>query len=465
MSAASAETHTAQERLVGVLRGPLGGMVARPWFDAAALKALSMWFFPLSRMWGAAMAADGSPDRFFEAVPMAPDGKLARKLTRKLAIFEDRKRQAAEADLAWREGFYGPADPGAERLAALEAARIGTSHVLNNQRRQFLAIKVGRKIPAIHWDIPEPEEARLMAEDLTLEDSVVFAAPSPMPEVERSRAIVLDGVRHYWLRFRSPDELMGDMVTARVLEPVDAADPPTLVYGHGICVEFDHWRGMLDEVAALVARGVRVVRPEAPWHGRRVPAGFYGGERMIATAPVGALHHFIAAIREWSVLIDWARANTSAPVAVGGTSLGSMTAQLVAHKARVWPDRLKPDAMLLITHCGQLAEAVREGAFARVWGTEARMAGAGWTAESIETYSRPLTMRAAPVMAGSGIVSVLGKKDKVTPYAGGRRYVERWQVPRENVFESNRGHFSVPVSLLRDIRPVTRFVDVLHRAG
>jgi hypothetical protein len=62
------------------------------------------------------------------------------------------------------------------------------------------------------------------------------------------------------------------------------------------------------------------------------------------------------------------------------------------------------------------------------------------------------------------IVSVLGRRDGVLPFASGQSLVESWCVPEENVFILNRGHFSVPMSLIRDKRPVERFVAVLRQA-
>ena len=41
------------ERLV---RSAAGGLLLRPWFDDAALRLLTQWYFPLSRGWAAALA-------------------------------------------------------------------------------------------------------------------------------------------------------------------------------------------------------------------------------------------------------------------------------------------------------------------------------------------------------------------------------------------------------------------------
>ena len=65
----------------------------------------------------------------------------------------------------------------------------------------------------------------------------------------------------------------------------------------------------------------------------------------------------------------------------------------------------------------------------------------------------------------SRIVSVLGRHDTVTPYRDGARLVAEWGVPDENIFVQDRGHFSVPVGLLRDQRPLKRFVSVMQGIG
>ena len=63
---------TVQELLVAALRTPLGNLVARPWFDHVALNTVAYWFFPLSRLWASARAAEGSVERFFDNVHIAP---------------------------------------------------------------------------------------------------------------------------------------------------------------------------------------------------------------------------------------------------------------------------------------------------------------------------------------------------------------------------------------------------------
>ncbi|MBZ0215344.1 MAG: hypothetical protein K8F25_02225, partial [Fimbriimonadaceae bacterium] len=317
----------------------------------------------------------------------------------------------------------------------------------------------------IQWDIPVPAAANEIYGVLNTSPAEAFAAPGQMPVIEQSRHVRGHTGIDYWLRFDSPSDRMNDKVYARVYEPEGVANPPTIVFGHGICVEFDHWRGMVDEVEALVGLGIRVIRPEAPWHGRRVPHGSYGGERFIATAPMGALDLFTAAAREWSVLIHWARKLSDAPVAIGGSSLGAMTAQIVASKAKYWPQRLQPDALFLITHCGRIEDAVADGTLAKVWGIEEATRKYGWTPELVEEYAPLLDALGPTVMAPENVVTVLGQYDDVTPFDSGKALIDSWQVPDENTFIWPRGHFSVPLGMMRDHAPLRQLKTILDRLG
>jgi hypothetical protein len=213
----------------------------------------------------------------------------------------------------------------------------------------------------------------------------------------------------------------------------------------------------------MVSMGIRVVRPEAPWHGRRVPDGLYGGERFIATAPLGALDLFTSAALEWSVLIEWFRRTTSAPIAIGGSSLGAMTSQLIGDKSRYWPQRLRPDAMFLVTHCGHIEDAVVHGKLAKVWGIAQATMERGWRTELIRRYMPLFDAEGRPVVEPRNIVTVLGSKDNVTPFDSARTMVDEWAVPPENRFVSRRGHFSVPVGMMRDHAPLVRFREILTR--
>jgi pimeloyl-ACP methyl ester carboxylesterase len=285
-----------------------------------------------------------------------------------------------------------------------------------------------------------------------------------MPAVEMSRSIPGATGTDYWLRFPSPSPRLADTVYARVHEPIDAVDPPTLVLGHGICVEFDHWRGLIDEAETLCAAGFRVIRPEAPWHGRRAPRGFFGGERLISVFPTGLLDGFAGAIAEWSVLADWSRRTSRGPLAFGGTSLGAQIAQLAADFASSGPEQLRPDGLFLATHCGHMAEATLRGEMGRVFGRAQNVRGDGWTPDLLDSRLAWLDPADRVAVPPARVVSVLGSRDTVTPFSSALTLIDSWGVPTENRFIWQRGHFSMPMTLIRDRRAVDRFRAVMETA-
>ncbi len=452
-----------QEMMVGSLRTPFGKLIARPWFDQVALRLLAKWFFPLSRLWAAARAAEGSVDKYFAETPMEPQSKLRSMIASRLRRFETVRHEVVDMEARWEEAFFGGQPPLAGELADIEHQRLFQRNGYNTLRRLFVPLRLRGDIPPVHWDTPSPGHVESIYGAFARDPATAFRAPDPMPVVTQSRIIESENRHDYWLRFASPSSRMDDDVIARVYEPKGVLNPPTIILGHGICVEFDHWRGLTDEADALAALGNRVIRPEAPWHGRRVPPGRYGGEQFLSTAPLGALDLFTSAVREWSVLIDWCRRQSDAPVAIGGTSLGAMTAQLTADKSRHWPERLHPDALLLITHCGRIEDAVVHGSLARVWGIAKQTEALGWTPELMEVYAPLLDPQGGPVMPPENIVSVLGSHDDVTPFESGKAMNDAWRVPEENQFIWRCGHFSTPLAMLRDHAPLEHFSALLKR--
>jgi hypothetical protein len=453
----------AEETAARLMRSPIGALVARPWFDALSLRLLSRWFFPLSRLWAAARMADGSIDRFYREVPMDPVPGMDDRLREALDRFEGVREAVNAMEARWQEVFFGPDDVAVHHRVAVEAARRDRRHAYNMTRRHFRFLTKGRKIPMINWDTPTPEAVAADYADALRHPETAYAVPDTFPEVTVSRRVPGPVGDEFWIRFASPSARMGDTVYARVYEPTGVVDPPTIVFGHGVCVEFDHWHGLVDEVFELCRMGIRVVRPEAPWHGRRVPDGRYGGEAFIALAPRGALDIFAAELPEWAVMIDWCRRTGNGPVAVGGSSLGALASQLLATRAQSWPERLQPDAMLLITHCGRHEDAAVNGALARTWQIGEAMTAAGWTDDETHKYLSLLDPLDAPVMAPENIVSVLGSKDRVTPFTSGAPLVKKWGLPPENSFIWRNGHFTVPLALTRNPAPLIRFREIMER--
>ena len=268
-----------QELLVAALRTPLGNLVARPWFDHVALNTVAYWFFPLSRLWAAARAAEGSSDRFFENAGITPSPRLAERVKRNLSQFEVVRHRMVSIEHNWESVFFGANAPSHDAALNAEHERLNCRSRYNNLRRKFIPLRLANDVQPVRWHIPSPADVDAIYGTLLADPARAFAPPDPMPDITVSHRVeTCDGGQNYWLRFNSPSPRMTDQVIARVYEPACAENAPTLIFGHGICVEFDHWRGLVDEVVAMVKMGIRVVRPEAPWHGRRVPDGMYGGE-------------------------------------------------------------------------------------------------------------------------------------------------------------------------------------------
>lgn len=450
---------TAATRLAAAQQGDdrlrrllVGTLFARPWFDPTTLFFLRHVFFPASRLLAAADEARGDVFRFHEAVPLAARRTPSRRLERLLARIERARATANAVDAAWEQAFFSGSTSDEAHRIALEAARLGARHELNSLRWP-LRVLAPSGVPAARMQISTPASAAEMLKSIDAFDGNVA-----MPDVAVSQPLPTPAGVDYWLRFPSPSPRLGDMVTARVHEPRGAVNPPTLIFGHGVCVDFDHWMGLIDESVSLVQQGFRVIRPEAPRHGRRTPRGHFAGERTISTFPVGIVESMRAAISEWGVLARWARANSSGPLAFGGSSLGAMTAQLAAEVA-------KPDALFLVTHTADMTSVVLDGALSNLWVRPADVAALGWTPELARSYLSRLDAPKTCPVAPDRVVSIIGKRDKVLPYESGRDQLTRWGVPEANIFAWDRGHFTVPATLLRTREPLLRLVQVMGQRG
>ena len=447
-------------RIEQLIASPLGAVVARPWFDRFTLHFFEKWFFPSSRLWAAARAANGCVDEFFSQIPIDPMPRMVDRVAGLLDQFEAQRRDVQVAEENWENTFFGSQNVTESARTDCEIQRLNNRARYNEFRRRFYFLIRQTKVPPVRWEISSPMELAADYAQAIRDKDNLFQAPTTMPDVEVSQNIPSDTSNDYWIRFASPSN-MGDTVVARVSEPPGVHNPPTLVFLHGVGVEFDHWHGMIDEAARLVRMGFRVVRPEAPWHGRRVPDGHYGGEKFIATLPRGTLDFSIAQVREVAVLMDWSRRNTSAPVALGGSSLGAHIARVAASRAHDWPEHLRPDALLLITPCGRLEDAAIEGSFSRIWGTAAAASAQGWTPILRSKWLSLIDPLRPPVVAPERIVAVLGEKDLVTPFESGQKLIKDLEIPEENVFCWPLGHFSIPINMCRNTAPLEQFRHLL----
>ncbi len=441
-----------------LLLGVLGDLVLRPWFDWVALNTVARGYFPLSRAWAAALASGGSFQRFQAEVP-------ARDLPRALVIptlrlVESRNEAYEAAARSWEAAFFGAAPAGAEDLVDAETGRLSAAHQLMLTRFAFLPVR--GHLPAVKWRVVSPEDVGARHGSRLGDPDRAFPAPEP-PAVEVSRPVLSPYGREFWLRYPSP--VMGDVAWARVVEPEHVKDPPTVIFLHGIAMETDMWRGSADVMSDLALEGVRVIKPEGPWHARRRLPGWYGGEPAIGFGPGGLIELFQAWTAELAVLTGWARDTSRGPVAHGGVSLGALTSQRAAVAARDWPARLRPDVLFLVATSGTMIDVAHSGSLASAVDLAPQIEAAGWTVEELTRWLPLLEPQAPPAPAPENIIMVLGESDNVTPAAGGLALARRWGLPEHNVFAREQGHFSVSLGLLHARAPLERLKELLGVAG
>ena len=129
------------------MRSPLGGLIARPWFDRVTLRFLSKRYFPLSRLWAAAGIADGSVERFAEAAPLAGlTPALRGRLHQPLADVARYRAVALEADRRWQDSAFGGAT---EDLAATDGTRRERAHQYMASRAKFGFLLRSCQVPAV----------------------------------------------------------------------------------------------------------------------------------------------------------------------------------------------------------------------------------------------------------------------------------------------------------------------------
>ncbi len=445
------------------LRSPAAALVARPWLDSLALAMGRRYFFPLSRLCAMAREAQGSTEHFLSGLPgpgLKP-GDLAR-LNDALDLFEHTRLKAYMTEQLWQDYLFGSGDVQLERVLLAEEMRLDTRTAYNMSRRGFSPFRhLLQTSVKMTPTTPAQVVARFGENGEHLDE--LFRLPESFPVVECSRRIPVPRGTDHWVRFPSPSPVMADMVYARVHEPPGVTNPPSLIFGHGMCVEFDHYHNLVDEVAGLVEQGIRVVRPEAPWHGRRVLPGHFGGEQLLSTAPMGMFDFVAAQHKEWAVLIDWCRQTSTGPVAVGGGSLGAQTAKSIAMRANDWPAALRPEAVFAVIHCSHIAEAVLDGALSDIWNFSGSLREVGWSRELARQWLLRLDPMRAPCVPADRVISVTGSHDIVTRQEWAYHQMDHWQVPQANRFSYRRGHFSVPLGMIRDTQPLLRLREVLAR--
>ena len=139
------------------------------------------------------------------------------------------------------------------------------------------------------------------------------------------------------------------------------------------------------------------------------------------------------------------------------------TVALMGMSAASWPEHLRPQALLAITHSKYVYEAALEGSLSDIWNMGASLRDMGWHQNVEKTWLQRMDPQGEPCMPGNCIVSVTGEADTVTPKTFVGAQLDEWGVPRENRFAYERGHFTVPLGMIYNEEPIRAFAEVLKR--
>jgi len=425
---------------------------------------LGSYLFPISRLWAAATISENDIARFKAEAQISrldhAEEAFAMALTRDTCAAMRAKHLAANA---WESVFFGDTAASQESLVHSEVERRRAAAAFLGERTKFAPLIKGRSVGALRFDTPPPDEVEGAYGNWLEDPDTAYPAPESSPRIELSHKVESRAGTVSWLRFPAPGRVLRDTAWAKILEPRDAANAPTLLYCHGLGEETELCERFLDETAPLAGMGVRVIRLEAPWHNRRLEAGRWSGEPFLGRAPGAQLNLFDTHVRELAILIRWCRERYSTPVAIGGLSMGGLTAQLAAYRANYWPQDMRPDALFLAAVSEDMWEICFDGSIGKNAGVGDSVRKAGWDDVRLQRVRSLTNPTGQPVMDPSRIVMKLGRTDDVMPYARGRRLAERWGVPAENLFERTQGHFTVPISMVRNARAFARLAEILHR--
>jgi hypothetical protein len=434
-----------------------------PWMDPIALPALRQLYFPLSRLWAAASVLDPADPRFAEQTGLAPVNGFSRSVTTSL-VAQVAQRYAAhrEAERRWEAHFFGGDAARLGQQAEVEAARRSAAASWMTSRVMLAPLRLTANVPPVRWRVPSIAEVDAAYGRYLGKPSEAFMPALPWPEIETSQPIEAEGTRSYWVRFPSPHPRIADMTLAKIVEPTGAPPRGTVVAGNGVCIEPEMYPSRVLEIAgALAGRGLRVIELTSAWHGRRTPPGWYGGERLFATLPLGALDLFIGQAWEVAVLMDWSRRAFGGRVGLVGVSMSALVSQLFLSHAGAWGRDACPDAALLMLHSSNLEEVTFSGELLDAIGVTDAVTRAGWNRDALLRWMPLMTPTDTLCIAPDRLVSLLAREDRVMPVAGGIAQLERWKVPAENRFIWPHSHMSVPGMLRLDDAPIRRFIDIL----
>lgn len=425
----------------------------RPGLDAAVTAGLCRWLFPLSRAWAATLAAaDAEAAAHDLGLPRVP-GALKRSLP---LLHERQAVYRRESQTFAQTVFSGAA---AEEIAAVAEAWDRAAFRLIRGSTALATIPLLNRYPPIRWEIAGARAVEASHGDRLRAPAAAFRLPDPPPPIEVSTPVRRHGRLERWLRTTSP--VLGDPIVAHVYEPAEPADRPTIVFCDGLFIESEMRPDPRDCLSLLVASGFRVLRYEAPWHGRRRPDGWFGGEPVLGRAPLSLLDFFHAAPVEAGIWIAKARELYGDPVGLGGVSLGALIAETATAAASTWPKENVPDGLFLVTPAGELPRVALEGSLTCGLGFDRALSEAGWDESALRNWLSLVAPDMPPAVPGERIVAVLGEEDRLTHYEDAAALLQRWNTPENNLFRGHQGHFTANLRLLTDRRPFRRLWDVL----
>jgi hypothetical protein len=441
------------------LRSPFGGVVLHRWFDFTVLRLLTGFVLPCQRLAALGESVDFDLRRFRDSGVKLPFWVSDQRLAPLLDALRSAYAEMMETEAHARK-LIGAAVSQAQ-YAAAERERVRASSAYLVARYRFGDMIMGAN--AVAFRTASEDEVAAEFGGFLDQPARMFMPPEQPVDIAESPEIPIGGSLTRALRFSVPGSAIEGPAFARVFEPVGAAAAPTFIYAHGIAIDGDQLGLGIDEIASLTGRGVRVVRLVNPWHGRRRLRGSWSGEPVLAEAPLGAFRFMTTIVRELAVLVRWVRQRYGGAVAIGGLSLGALSAQLATVHCKNWPEEMRPDAALLMTTDGRLDRVAFEGLLTQKVGLDRALADAGWSREKLARW-QPLVNAEQPLsLDPARVVIALGGADEVTRFKGGLALARLWDLPERNLFvRSRQGHFSVPLGMVPDDAPLARLTDILY---
>ena len=461
------------------LLSPVGHLFYRPWVDKWTHKLLERSLFPASRCWAAVNGAAGDITEFEHYLRSChPDNgqallKYKSQLTGCFTEITQAGIEMRKARHQWEQLAFSKLDPDPEAVGSAEQVYLDKSRFWRQKALKFAPlIWFGRlKAPQVSFAIPTQEEVEHQYGTLRHHPDYAYQMTEAIPDLEVSHRGQMHhpdwgetGGHSYWLRFPSPGPRIQDHAWARVMEPAHGLCRGTLLIMQGIGQEADHMGRAIDPYIRLAAKGYRIIRHVAPWHGQRLAEGYYAGERMLAQAPMSALDFFGATVREMAYLCHWAHAQKDGPVGMIGISLGALTTQLALSHGQSWPKSTQADAALLIVPGTPMKDITLQGSLAEMVQLPTALRSHGWTDEVLDHLSPLTDPTSQAYLPAEKILLKLGRQDDVTGFQRGMDLARLWQIPTENIYSGTHGHYTGSNSLDKDPQPLEALIRTMHLA-